>query len=180
MKLTNEIDKAWTNIPGIHDNGPRDHGLWRLTLTAYWMQSLLKTEPNSMGRRHFPCQTSFPQASSPVLRTGKVADNFENDTAKRKIALESKTPYPYLMNFWGAQPPTWKRIWLSNIQLHLSMVVQSKCPSRNLRIKIVCILFGPQSYRPISGSVYWLSIGNDKKKTPPFPGFLGKYSRDWR
>ena len=23
------------HIPGIHDNGPRDHDLWRLTLTAY-------------------------------------------------------------------------------------------------------------------------------------------------
>ena len=33
MKLT-EIDDAWTNIHGIHDNG-RDHGVWRLTLTAY-------------------------------------------------------------------------------------------------------------------------------------------------
>ena len=30
-----EIDDAWTNIHGIHDNGPRDHGVWRLTLTAY-------------------------------------------------------------------------------------------------------------------------------------------------
>ena len=34
-EIDNEIDKAWTNIPGIHDNGPRDHGVWRLTLTAY-------------------------------------------------------------------------------------------------------------------------------------------------
>ena len=33
--IDNEIDKAWTNIPGIHDNGPRDHGVWLLTLTAY-------------------------------------------------------------------------------------------------------------------------------------------------
>ena len=32
-----EIDDAWTNIHGIHDNGPRDHGVWRLTLTAYWL-----------------------------------------------------------------------------------------------------------------------------------------------
>ena len=24
------------HIPGIHDNGPRDHELWRRTLTAYW------------------------------------------------------------------------------------------------------------------------------------------------
>ena len=23
-----EIDDAWTNIHGIHDNGPRDHGVW--------------------------------------------------------------------------------------------------------------------------------------------------------
>ena len=30
-----EIDDAWTNIHGIYDNGPRDHGVWRLTLTAY-------------------------------------------------------------------------------------------------------------------------------------------------
>ena len=39
MKLTiidNEIDKAWTNIPGIHDNGPRDHGVWRRTLKIIW------------------------------------------------------------------------------------------------------------------------------------------------
>ena len=34
-EIDNEIDKAWTNIPGIHDNGPRDHGVWRLTLKAY-------------------------------------------------------------------------------------------------------------------------------------------------
>ena len=34
-EIDNEIDKAWMNIPGIHDNGPRDHGVWRLTLTAY-------------------------------------------------------------------------------------------------------------------------------------------------
>ena len=34
--VANEIDDAWTNIPGIHDNGPRDHGVWRLTLTVYW------------------------------------------------------------------------------------------------------------------------------------------------
>ena len=31
-----EIGDAWTNIHGIHDNGPRDHGVWRLTLTAYF------------------------------------------------------------------------------------------------------------------------------------------------
>ena len=30
-----EIDDAWTSIHGIHDNGPRDHGVRRLTLTAY-------------------------------------------------------------------------------------------------------------------------------------------------
>ena len=30
-----EIDDAWPNIQGIHDNGPRDHSVWRLTLTAY-------------------------------------------------------------------------------------------------------------------------------------------------
>ena len=37
--IANEIDKRnWqsvNHIPGIHDNGPPDHGLWRLTLTAY-------------------------------------------------------------------------------------------------------------------------------------------------
>ena len=37
--VANEIDKRnWqsvNHIPGIHDNGPRDHGVWRLTLTAY-------------------------------------------------------------------------------------------------------------------------------------------------
>ena len=36
-----EIDKwNWqsvNHIPGIHDNGPRDHDMWRLTLTAYWV-----------------------------------------------------------------------------------------------------------------------------------------------
>ena len=32
-----EIDDAWTSIHGIHDNGPRDHGVWRLTLTAYYV-----------------------------------------------------------------------------------------------------------------------------------------------
>ena len=26
------------HIPRIYDNGPRDHGVWRLTLTAYWVQ----------------------------------------------------------------------------------------------------------------------------------------------
>ena len=34
-EIDKEIDKASTNIPGIHDNGPRDHDVWRLTLTAY-------------------------------------------------------------------------------------------------------------------------------------------------
>ena len=44
MKFTSEIDKAWTTVSkfddlgviimGIHDNGPRDQALWRLTLTA--------------------------------------------------------------------------------------------------------------------------------------------------
>ena len=29
-----EIDDVWTNIHGIHDNGPRDQGVWPLTLTA--------------------------------------------------------------------------------------------------------------------------------------------------
>ena len=37
--IANKIDKRnWqsvNHIPGIHDNGPRDHGVWRLTLTAY-------------------------------------------------------------------------------------------------------------------------------------------------
>ena len=31
-----EIDDAWTNIHGIHDNGPRDHGrVTSASLTAY-------------------------------------------------------------------------------------------------------------------------------------------------
>ena len=30
-----EIDDPETSIHGIHDNGPRDHCVWRLTLTAY-------------------------------------------------------------------------------------------------------------------------------------------------
>ena len=37
--VTYEIYKRnWqsvNHIPGIHDNGPRDQALWRLTLTAY-------------------------------------------------------------------------------------------------------------------------------------------------
>ena len=32
------------HIPGIHDNGPPDHGLWRLTLTAYWTSMVLILE----------------------------------------------------------------------------------------------------------------------------------------
>ena len=40
--IANEIDDAWTNIHGIHDNGPRDHGVWRLTLTAYWQKKKKK------------------------------------------------------------------------------------------------------------------------------------------
>ena len=43
--VSNEIDKRnWqsvNHIPGIHDNGPPDHGLWRLTLTAYSMRWVL-------------------------------------------------------------------------------------------------------------------------------------------
>ena len=27
--------QSMNHIPGIYDNGPRDHGMWRLTLTAY-------------------------------------------------------------------------------------------------------------------------------------------------
>ena len=54
MKLTSKIDSAWTTFLGSHDNGPRDHGLWCLTLTAYtffadfevmghiWIQQLAK------------------------------------------------------------------------------------------------------------------------------------------
>ena len=34
-KIDYDIDDAWTNILGIHDNRPRDHGVWRLTVTAY-------------------------------------------------------------------------------------------------------------------------------------------------
>ena len=43
--IANEIDKRnWqsvNHIPGIHDNGPRDHGLWRLTLTAYTLKMMV-------------------------------------------------------------------------------------------------------------------------------------------
>ena len=39
-----EIDDAWTNIHGIHDNEPRDHGVWRLTLTAYTDYVLLAVD----------------------------------------------------------------------------------------------------------------------------------------
>ena len=28
------------HIPGICDNGPRDHGVWRLTLTAYYIRAV--------------------------------------------------------------------------------------------------------------------------------------------
>ena len=46
MKFTSEIDKAWTtDIPGIHDNGPRDQALWRLTLTAYCQVKFLHPPP---------------------------------------------------------------------------------------------------------------------------------------
>ena len=38
-EINYEIDDAWTNIHGIHDNGPRDHGVWRLTLAAYCSES---------------------------------------------------------------------------------------------------------------------------------------------
>ena len=41
-----EIDDAWTNIHGIHDNGPRDHGVWRLTLTAYRPSDLMSLNLN--------------------------------------------------------------------------------------------------------------------------------------
>ena len=37
-----EIDDAWTNIHGTHDNGPHDHSVWRLTLTAYYECKYLK------------------------------------------------------------------------------------------------------------------------------------------
>ena len=45
-EIDNEIDEAWTNIPGIHDNGPRDHGVWRLTLTAYKAIDLVLVDLN--------------------------------------------------------------------------------------------------------------------------------------
>ena len=70
-EIDNEIDKAWTNIPGIHDNGPRDHGLWRLTLTAYyaetltvivvvvflalWLKKVLCASHNKIKLSHFGC-----------------------------------------------------------------------------------------------------------------------------
>ena len=40
------------HIPGIHDNGPRDHGVWRLTLSAYWTsrsQRTLSRKPGGGG-----------------------------------------------------------------------------------------------------------------------------------
>ena len=43
--IANEIDKRnWqsvNHIPGIHDNGPRDHGVWRLTLTVYYSNKMV-------------------------------------------------------------------------------------------------------------------------------------------
>ena len=35
MKFTSRNWHCVNHIPGIHDNGPRDHELWRRTLTAY-------------------------------------------------------------------------------------------------------------------------------------------------
>ena len=48
-----EIDDAWINILGIHDNGPRDHGVWRLTLTAYVPQQII-IMPWSVTVHNFP------------------------------------------------------------------------------------------------------------------------------
>ena len=40
--VANEIDYAWTCI---HDNGTRDNGAWRLTLTAYYLIYVAITGP---------------------------------------------------------------------------------------------------------------------------------------
>ena len=44
-----EIDDAWTNIHGIHDNGRVIKAVWLLTLTAYYKQVCLVTLHS-----HFP------------------------------------------------------------------------------------------------------------------------------
>ena len=58
------------HIPGIHDNGPRDHGVWRLTLTASCDERVCDTETMIA---LFKCWSSnlFPYAVLPnVNREG--------------------------------------------------------------------------------------------------------------
>ena len=62
-----EFDGAWTSIHGIHDNGPRDHGVWRLTLTAY---NVKMTLPWDTALLHRPPQLLLEEARSTFGRLG--------------------------------------------------------------------------------------------------------------
>ena len=69
--VSNEINKQnWqsvNHIPGIHDNGPRDHGVWRLTLTAYWSSIVPLVIVSSFP---FACDTGDEAATKPGSQTG--------------------------------------------------------------------------------------------------------------
>ena len=56
-------------IPGIHDNGPRDHELWRRTLTAYKHQPIVRALTDSFFTSLRPVYT----ASGTAARHGITA-----------------------------------------------------------------------------------------------------------
>ena len=95
--IANEIDKRnWqsvNHIPGIHDNGPRDHGLWRLTLTAYnqcfeYLQFICT--PNKIHSLICESNTFREKGLSAESQKGAIADqrcSVENQKGAIAIAL---------------------------------------------------------------------------------------------
>ena len=88
-----EIDDAWTNIHGIHDNGPRDHGVWRLTLTAYYCASVLYVRTqwwqNLDGRIHLTRIVAKISFFVPARPRKIKTSCYELEKFKRNIIVES-------------------------------------------------------------------------------------------
>ena len=80
MKLTKRNWQSVNDIPGIHDNGPRDQGLWRLTLTAYAWRRMISLDgkqyswafafilSNTTSLSSFPCEGMRVQGSANTRR----------------------------------------------------------------------------------------------------------------
>ena len=87
MKFTSEIDIAY-HIPGIHDNGPRDHELWRRTLTAYYL--LMTSTPDHA-------------VSIPAVKTHQLDRSFIHTASKVWNSLPEQTMLLEQFLIYGAQ-----------------------------------------------------------------------------